>query len=94
MSLTFFTDISPVTIPSATATTEGVVKDVTGGGTFTNPTLINPTVVGYLQLASFSDATRPVANTIPMGGLIFNTDDRAPNISDGTVWRDMDGEQT
>jgi hypothetical protein len=44
--------------------------------------------------ASFSDATRPAATEFVVGTWIFNTDDGAPNWSDGTVWRDSDGNET
>lgn len=37
---------------------------------------------------------RPAANTLPAGTPIFNVDDAALNISDGTVWRNALGAQT
>lgn len=43
-------------------------------------------------LASFTNATRPVASTVPAGFAIWNIDDRTINISDGTNWRDPNGE--
>lgn len=40
---------------------------------------------------SFSDGSRPAANTVPVGGRIYNTGDAAPNFSDGANWRDAAG---
>jgi hypothetical protein len=45
-------------------------------------------------LAQYSNATRPAASSVPAGTLIDNTDDNAPNKSDGTNWRDMMGAVT
>ena len=45
-------------------------------------------------LTSYTNLTRPAANTLPAGSSIWNTDDNAPNFSDGTVWRDAMGTQT
>jgi hypothetical protein len=39
----------------------------------------------------YSNATRPAATTFAAGVMIFNTDDCAPNWSDGSVWRDAYG---
>jgi hypothetical protein len=50
-------------------------------------TSLNATV----ELPVFTNASRPAANTFPVGGLIYNSDDFAPNVSDGTNWRDMVG---
>jgi hypothetical protein len=47
-----------------------------------------------LRLKTYTDATRPAANTLPAGSLIYNTDDTAPNYSDGTDWRDAMGTVT
>jgi hypothetical protein len=42
----------------------------------------------------YSNLTRPAATIFPVGSWIFNTDDNAPNYSDGTVWRDANGDET
>lgn len=34
---------------------------------------------------------RPAASTVPVGRMIFNWDDKAPNFSDGVDWRDASG---
>jgi hypothetical protein len=51
--------------------------DVVGGFTDTPP--------------SYTDALRPAATAVPAFTFIFNTDDAAPNWSDGTDWRDAAG---
>lgn len=43
------------------------------------------------SLPVYSNATRPAANSVTPGFMIFNSSDAAPNISDGTDWRDMNG---
>lgn len=43
---------------------------------------------------SYSDGTRPAATAVPAFTFIFNTDDAAPNWSDGTIWRDAAGVAT
>ena len=48
---------------------------------------VNPTGSSSGGLAVFSNATRPDPTTQPIGTAIFNTDDKAPNYSDGTDWR-------
>lgn len=45
-------------------------------------------------LASYTNATRPAASAVPLYSAIFNTDDNAPNYSDGTNWRDATGSIT
>lgn len=42
-------------------------------------------------LGAYSNTTRPDADEVPTYSVIYNTDDAAPNISDGTNWRMMDG---
>lgn len=39
----------------------------------------------------YSNTTRPSAALFPAGFQIWNTDDNAPNFSDGTNWRDAVG---
>jgi hypothetical protein len=43
------------------------------------------------SMASFDDAGRPAASAWPLFSPIWNTDDNAPNWSDGTNWRDAAG---
>jgi hypothetical protein len=43
---------------------------------------------------SYSNLTRPAASTEDAGFMIWNTDDNAPNFSDGTNWRDAFGNLT
>lgn len=40
---------------------------------------------------SYTNATRPAPATVPAFTFIFNTDDAAPNWSDGAAWRDAAG---
>ena len=40
---------------------------------------------------SYTNDLRPLPNTVPPGTGIWNTDDKAPNWSDGTNWRDSVG---
>lgn len=44
--------------------------------------------------AVFTNTTRPAANTLKAGTQIWNSDDNAPNYSDGTAWRAADGTVT
>lgn len=48
----------------------------------------------FLRPASYSNATRPTASLVPAGVMIWNTDDTAPNYSDGVNWRDAIGNLT
>jgi hypothetical protein len=43
---------------------------------------------------TYSNTTRPTASTLPAGTMIFNTDDGAPNWSNGTNWVDASGDLT
>ena len=47
---------------------------------------------GDLIVGSYTDATRPAAGTA--GRIIFNTDDGAINVDDGTNWTDAQGTTT
>ena len=59
------------------------------------PTLnFNILDAGVTKLPQYSSAGRPAANTVPIGTAIFNTDDSAPNYSDGAAWRDSNGSLT
>lgn len=46
------------------------------------------------SVPNYSNTTRPSAASVPVGSEIFNTDDNAPNYSDGADWRDADGNIT
>ncbi len=50
--------------------------------------------VATVRVAVFTNATRPDPSTLPAGTVIFNSDDAAPNWSDGTAWRDSAGSPT
>lgn len=43
---------------------------------------------------SYAAADRPDASTVPVGTEIFNLADNVPNWSDGTNWRDAQGNLT
>lgn len=45
-------------------------------------------------LPVLNDTTRPAATAVPVGYMIFNTDDSFSNTSDGTNWKDPDGVNT
>ncbi len=45
-------------------------------------------------LEVFDNASRPGPTTVNIGTCIYNTDDSAPNYSDGTIWRDAAGVAT
>lgn len=49
---------------------------------------------GVNVLSVYTNATRPAATTMPAGGMIWNSDDAAPNTSDGTDWKDSAGSTT
>lgn len=65
--------------------TTGHVIQATGPGTFG---------WGLVPTPNCTNATRPAANTVPAGTQIFNTDDGAPNWSNGTDWVDALGNLT
>lgn len=46
---------------------------------------------GNMVLGSYTNASRPVATAVEAGTMIWNTDDAAINLSDGTAWRDAVG---
>jgi len=52
------------------------------------------TIMRRMPLRSYSNTTRGAANLFTAGAMIFNTDDNAPNWSDGTSWRDAMGNIT
>lgn len=47
--------------------------------------------ISIIQLAVYTNSNRPDPSKIPHGSMIYNTDDNAPNFSDGTNWRDAAG---
>lgn len=47
-----------------------------------------------IPLQIFTNVNRPLASTVDMGTMIFNSDDGAPNWSNGTVWIDSSGNET
>ena len=54
-------------------------------------------ILASLQRASygvFTNAERPDASTVAPGTQIWNSDDKAPNYSDGTDWYDAVGNLT
>ena len=62
---------------------QGAIKKFTTAGVITS--------FLFAQPSAFTNVTRPLATAYPVGGMIFNTDDEAPNFSDGTNWRDAMG---
>lgn len=50
--------------------------------------------IAPIPLQRFSTATRPDPTALPAGVMIFNTDDGAPNWSNGAVWVDALGNET
>lgn len=43
------------------------------------------------RIAVYTDATRPSANAVPAGSMIYNSGTSKVNVSDGAVWRDANG---
>lgn len=63
--------------------------------TATNRELVPVAVQGPpFTIQVYSNATRPDASNVPAGHMIWNSDDLAPNFSDGTEWRDAFGAST
>lgn len=61
----------------------------------TTPYAGDRTLMGGLSLAgTYTNANRPAANTFPAGSMIWNSDDVAPNFSDGANWFDAAGGAT
>jgi hypothetical protein len=46
------------------------------------------------QPPSFDNASEPDPSTVEAGYMIFNTDENILKVSDGTNWRDMNGNLT
>lgn len=63
---------------------------------YTPADLTNFSVVRKVDslVLSYSNTTRPDPSTVTVGVRIWNTDDRAPQWSDGIYWRDSDGNIT
>lgn len=51
-------------------------------------------MIGAPMLPIFNNMTRPNPALVPPGTAIFNSDDNAPNYSDGTTWLDAMGSIT
>ena len=52
-------------------------------------------VSGWSNVAhTYSNLTRPLPTAVPAKTYIYNSDDNAFNVSDGTNWRDMAGNLT
>lgn len=66
----------------------GSVADLKMSNCLFNSVNYNPPVQSY------SNAGRPAATAYAAGSAIWNTDDNAPNYSDGTNWRDAAGSTT
>lgn len=47
--------------------------------------------LGIIIPPTYTNATRPAANTVTAGGIIYNSDDAGLNISDGANWRGPNG---
>lgn len=65
-----------------------------GAGKPTLKSILTDAVAALPGGSVYSNATRPAANTFTAGMMIWNTDDNAPNFSDGTDWRDAAGNIT
>lgn len=64
----------------------GVIAKFVSSGVLTATLIAAPAV--------YTDAQRPAANTVPVGFSFWNSNDNAPNFSDGTNWRDAAGNLT
>jgi hypothetical protein len=51
-------------------------------------------IVPTTPLAHYTNTSRPDATTVSAYTVIYNTSDQAINVSDGTNWRDADGNVT
>lgn len=51
-------------------------------------------VSGFIGAPIYTNSTRPAAASWPKGTFFWNSDDNAPNYSDGTNWRDAAGNIT
>jgi hypothetical protein len=50
--------------------------------------------IGYEKMPIYTNITRPLATLFPVGTMIFNSDDAAPNFSDGAQWLSAAGVPT
>ncbi len=46
------------------------------------------------RVSAYSNAARPDPSSVASGTVIFNSDDNAPNWSDGVTWRNSAGVST
>lgn len=51
-------------------------------------------LLGRMPVKTYTNTSRPEANRVSVGTMIFNTDDNAPNWSNGTSWVDASGNIT
>ena len=70
----------------------GVVNNATLTATFESDNYFS--VAKGITHAVFTNSTRPAPTSVPAGTQIWNSDDNAPNYSDGTAWRAADGTVT
>ena len=70
------------------AKTRNVMTEDLGSGKFRDRDFDAPAMT---HIRVYSNSTRPAAGLFRPGFRIWNTDDNAPNYSDGTNWRDAAG---
>lgn len=51
-------------------------------------------ILGRMPVRTYDNTTRPLVAQVSVGTMIFNTDDGAPNWSNGTNWVDASGNIT
>lgn len=66
---------------------QGMLFGMNAGGTANSVRVMRSVTAA----PAFSDGSRPAADTVPVGGMIWNSGDNAPNFSDGANWRDASG---
>lgn len=79
------------TIPSQLGAGGAHMAKNDGSGKPALPDILTDAVAALPGGRVFTNASRPAANTFTAGMQIWNTDDNAPNWSDGTAWRDGAG---
>ena len=68
---------------------KNIMTEDLGNGIFRQTETTGAPAIESRQVCT--DATRPAATEFLPGTRIYNTDDAAYNLSDGTVWRDAMG---
>lgn len=76
----------PLTSKALLSYEQGAIRKFVSVGVLTATLFVEP--------ETYSNALRPLATAYPAGTMIWNTDDNAPNYSDGTAWRDAVGSLT